>query len=200
MSQIILADDHALMRQALETLLTKHGHQIIAQAQDFDQLKTKLTNTQADIIICDCKMPGSGAVNFLCHLKQQNIKLKVLFLTALQSGVLFNQLISLGVNGLVSKKADIEDVLQAIEQIEQQVYLSEPIKQAVASSPQQLTNKEFQVFELIVKGLNNNQIAEQLHRSASTVNTHRVSLMQKLDIHNVVELIHFAHKNGLFSE
>ncbi|MCJ8274794.1 MAG: response regulator transcription factor [Psychrosphaera sp.] len=196
---ILLADDHALMRRGLADHLQRSGHQVIAQAEDFNQLKTLVKDCEAKVVVCDCRMPGDGPVNFLFYLTQYRPDLKVIFLSGLDSAVLFSQLLSMGAHALVSKKSDINDIISALEAVEQgQTFISPTIEQSLATAPDMLTAKEFQVFELIVEGHSNTEIAEKLHRSASTVNTHRVSLMQKLDIHSVVDLIHFARKNGLY--
>lgn len=195
---VALADDHALMRMAIKDLLQRSGLQVTCEAEDFASLTVALQQHHVDVVICDCKMAGMGASNFMSWVKQHLNHVKVIFLSALESSELFSHLLKLGANGIASKKSDIQDIVTAITQVSSKPFISGNLQAHLTHSTTQLTTKEFQVFELVVQGLSNNDIAKQLHRSPSTVNTHRVSLMQKLNAHSVVELVHIAHKNGLF--
>ncbi len=76
-------------------------------------------------------------------------------------------------------------------------YISSQFKSDIDSSTS-LTTSEFQVLELIVQGLSNNTMAKQLNKSASTINTHHVNIMRKLNVHTLVDLVHHCRKNGLF--
>lgn len=199
MGKVILADDHAITRSGIASLIKAEGWDIVAQAESFDTLVECLNEHETDIVISDCKMPGNGPVNLLVHTQNKHPNVKVIFLSGMESSLLYQQLIASNVNGLISKEDDPEDISKALTSVSKgNVYYSHSIKNILAATPDQLTPKEFQVFELITQGLSNSAIAVQLNNSPSTINIHRVNLMKKLNVNSVVELVKIAHRNGLF--
>lgn len=200
MNDIILADDHAITRDGLKALLTRHGSKVIAEAESFSSLLDIANNNNSSLIICDCNMPGEGPSYFLNQNKRRNASQRIIFLSGLESGLLFKQLQVMGADGIVSKKDDVEEILIAIQQINQgKAYFSPSVKESIVAAPDVLSNKEYQVFELILQGMSNNKIAETLHNSPGTINTHRVNIMKKFKVHTVVDLVKYAQKNGLLN-
>ena len=196
--KVVLADDHSLMRQGIATLIERSGCEVVAQAESYHELETVFSQLKFDLLISDCRMDGQGPLNFLKFTKRFHPDCKIIYLTGLESGMLFQQLLAEGVNGLVSKKGDASDIITAIETVmSNDCYISEQFKADIESTTS-LTVSEFQVLELIVQGLSNNAMAKQLNKSSSTINTHRVNAMRKLNVHTVVDLVHHCRKNGLF--
>ena len=195
---IIVADDHAMILEGLISQLNKLGFNVIASASDFDQLISLLDTHTPDCIISDCHMPGIGAIEFLKHSKDRFPELSVAFLTGLESALLFEQLLAFKTNALISKKDSLKDISHAIASINRkQTFISDAIQRAIEYSPSKLTAKEFEVLMQITKGKSNNEIAEYLGLSASTIDTHRRRIMKKLNVNTVVDLIHTCEKSGL---
>ena len=196
---VVLADDHSLMRNGIATLITRSGCEVVAEAGSFPELEQIFSHIDnVDLLISDCRMEGKGPLNFLNALKRRHAHCKVIFLTGLESGILFKQLLDAGADGLVSKKGDPGDIVTAIDKVMNgDIYISDNFQQELEDAAV-LTTAEFKVLELIVQGLSNKQIAEQLNNAAGTINSHRVNIMKKLQVHSVIDLLHFCRKNGLF--
>ena len=196
--KVVLADDHSLMREAIATLIEQNGCEVVAQAESYHTLEKIFSRLQFDLLISDCRMDGQGPLNFLKFVKRFHPDCKIIYLTGLESGMLFQQLLAEGVHGLVSKKGEVSEVVAALDKVMYgETYISDAFKDEIDTATI-LTVTEYQVLELIVQGLSNKLIAEQLNKSAGTINTHRVHIMQKLDVHTVVDLVHHCRKNGLF--
>ncbi len=199
MKNVILADDDQILHEGLNMLLERNGFNVVASACSFIELKEIIQTVESDFIVCDCKMPGEGPANFLEHSKRYFPDRKVLFLTGLKSGFLFQHLIDAKVDGLVSKKDSIHCLVEALKEIrEGKHYLSKSVKDALEGSIGLLTAKELQIFELIVNGKSNSEMADLLCNSPSTIGRHRENLMRKLDAHSVVDLMRFAQERGFF--
>lgn len=197
--RVIIADDHALMREGMASFVERNGYEVILQAACYEELQQCMQEHQVDVVITDCRMPGIGATNYAGYHKQRYPAVKLVFLTGVESTILFHQLLALGADALVSKKGPVDSVAIALESVlKGSQYVSPPILEMLKISPRLLSPKEYQVFELIVQGKSNVQIAKMLNKSESTINTHRVKLMRKIEVHTVVDLVHFARKNGLF--
>jgi len=198
LTKVILADDHALMREAIASLIEGNGCKVVAQAESYHDLEQAINTSDVDLLISDCRMEGYGPLNCLNFIKRFHRDCKVVFLTGLESGELFHKLLTSGVNGLISKKGDPSEILDAIDCVmKDEIYISDIFKQELEDI-RLLTSIEYQVLELIVQGYSNKEIAEKLHKAAGTINIHRVKIMRKLDAHNVVDLVHFCRKNGLY--
>jgi len=200
MNKVIVADDHIIFRYGLVRLLTKNGFEVIAEADNAIELREQIAlNPQADIVVSDCRMPGSGPLANLSYIQEKFPDLKVLFITGIESLLLFQQLLSAGANGVVVKSGEVMDIIDALKQIASGgEYLPENYKKKISKANQFLTAKEFEVLELILQGFSNPKIAKSLHNSESTINTHRVSIMRKTGCSTVVELVHFSRDNGLY--
>lgn len=196
--KIVLADDHSLMRAAITGLLERNGYTVLAQAASYIELEKVFLEKDIELLICDCRMEGQGPLNFLKFIKRFHSQCKVIFLTGLESEVLFQQLLTAGVNAIVSKKGEVDDILIAINHVMQdKTYLSKTFQKKIENSAN-LTVTEYQVMELLIQGLTNNQLADQLNKAPGTINNHRVNIMRKLNLHNIVELVHYCRENGLY--
>lgn len=199
MKKVIIADDHAITRTGVARLIESEGWIVVEQVESFDALIIALDLHDIDIVICDCKMPGIGATNLLSYIQKKTPQVKLIFLSGVESALLYQQLKAKNVNGLISKGDEPEDIIAALKAVnEGKTYASKTIASILNDTPHQLTPKEFQVFELVIQGLSNPEIAKKLHNSPNTINTHRVSLMKKMNANSVVDLMKIAHKDGLF--
>ncbi len=200
MKRLIIADDHVIFRYGLVRLLEKNGFEVASEAGNSIELRQQLVlHPEVDIVVSDCKMPGAGPLANLSYIRQRFPNLKVLFVTGIESVLLFQQLLSAGASGVVVKSGEVLDIVNALNLVASgEEYLPEKYRKEMRQVEQLLTVKEFQVLELILMGLSNPKIAKQLHNSESTINTHRVKIMRKTDCTTVVELVHFARDNGLY--
>lgn len=201
MTNIVLADDHAFIRTGLKSLLVEAGYKVIGEAENCTELHTlSLTlGDSIDLYICDCHMPGGGPIENHNQLKATTPKAKIIFLAGIESVLLFRKLLQLGINGLISKRTQPDQILQLITQaIAGESVISDNIATAITENEELLTKKEFEILELIILGMNNREISEHLKKSAGTINTHRANLMKKTNCSTVVELVNYARDSGLY--
>jgi len=197
--RIILADDHQLFRDGLCAMLKlQPRYDVIDAVGSANELLQVLTHTQVDLVLLDYRMPGGGALSALSHIKSHYPGTKVAMLTGVSVSSLFQQFLTLKADGILIKDISSREMLSSINMIETGVcVLSPTVEEQLSGTNPQLTKREFEVLELIVEGLNNSKIAKQMNLSIKTVGNHRFNLMQKLELKNSVELMHYALDNGL---
>ncbi len=200
MKKIIIADDHQLFRAGLKLFLEQNNFTILAEANSTVQLKKVATHyPQTDIFLLDCQMPQEGPLAMIKWLRSNLSEAKTIFLTGLQTGSLFRQLLAAKADGIVSKNSSVEIILEAIETVQQnKTFVSEDIQALLPDSQNSLSVKESQVLELILQGKSNRQIGEILFNAERTINIHRTSIMRKLNVHSIVELIEVTRKKGFY--
>ncbi len=197
--RIILADDHQLFREGIRVLLESvNEYQVISEADNAEDLKTQVVELQPDLVIQDYRMPGGGTISTLEYIKKRYPKIKVIALTGVHSGSLFQQLLDSHADGVLLKEISAQELLTAVRNVlrGEKVFSSTVREQVFAGKPD-LSPREFQVLDLVVEGLNNNEISERLNLSPKTIENHRYNLMNKLGVRNAVELMHYVRKNGL---
>jgi DNA-binding NarL/FixJ family response regulator len=197
--RIILADDHKLFRDALRVVLeTVPGYEVVAEVGNAPDLKEAVSRLQPDLVIQDYRMPGGGTVAVLEYIKQRYPEIKVIMLTGVDSGALFQQLLDSNADGVLLKEISAEETLASIKQVMSgRRALSPSVSERALPGRPDLTTREFQIMELVVEGLNSTEISARLSLSPKTVENHRYSLMKKLDLKNTVELVHYVRKHGL---
>ena len=199
MTKVLIADDHDLFRSGLSMLLSGNGYEVAAEVKSTDELKKVADAAQADIFILDCQMPSEGPVAMLQWLQWKFPESKVVFLTGLTAGGLFRQLINLNASALVSKACDIDAVLKALACCLQGIqYISDELKPLLEEAEDILTPKEAKVFEYLLLGKSNREIADILFNSERTINIHRAYIMKKFHAHSIVELLDIANKKGYY--
>lgn len=199
-THVILADDHPLYRQGIAALLENQSdYRIVAEVESAAALMAAVAQALPDLVILDYRMPGMGALAAVDYLKRRHADLKILMLTGIQSSTVLQQLADSRVDGVVLKDASGDELLRSVRAVLRGERVLSPSLEPYLSGPHQgLSQREFQVLELICAGHSNQEIAERLALSAKTVENHRYKAMQKLDVKNTAGLIKYARKNGLF--
>ncbi len=206
MIKIIIADDHALVREGLKSLLREEGDfAVIAEANNGHELLASVREHQCDVVVLDISMPGKSGLEVLSELRSQYPKLPILLLTMHAEDRFAMRAIRLGASGYVTKDAAPRELVTAIRKVVKGgKYVSAQLAEQLASTfgttrktHESLSDREFQVFSLIATGKKVNQIAKELHISAGTVYTHRARVYQKMSMHNDSELTRYAVENKL---
>lgn len=212
MVDLIIADDHTVLRQALCEMLQARGkYQVVAQAKDGEELLNLLQDRKADIVIMDLSMPKVDGLAALEKLGAAAGGPPVLMLSADQGERSVRAAIKAGAKGYVPKNAAIEELEFAISSIlAGKTYLSPSVTSGLFSDNWDqkpahetvlsvLTNREVEILKLIAEGHPNRSIAKMLHISTRTVDTHRSNILKKLTVKTNAELVKIAIQSGLIS-
>ncbi|MBO6511933.1 MAG: response regulator transcription factor [Roseibium sp.] len=202
----IIADDHAIVRAGLKETLEKpgliepDGIRVLAEAGDGLTAIAEVRKHRPHLLLLDVSMPMAGGVEVLIEARRWSKDTKVVVLTGISAVGLVSDLIDTGVDGLFSKASDNEEFYQRLPGILRgQRHISDYFLKILEETPKPpvLTDRERQTLNMILAGRSNKEIAEGLGISVKTVDKHRTSLMQKLKVHSVPQLIARALKEGL---
>jgi len=205
-TRIVLADDHVLVRQGLRSLLERERFQVMAEASDGQEAVRLVETHQPDIAILDISMPTLNGIDAARGLSRSAPKTKVILLTQHEEEQYIHEALEAGVKGYVLKNQVANDLIQAIRQVcRGEFYLSPGISRAVMEAYRNksdrpadpLTVRERQVLQLIAEGKSTKDTASVLGISVKTAESHRMRLMQKLNIHETASLVRYAVRRGL---
>ena len=204
--RVVLADDHALVRQSLKSLLEREGFQIVAEASDGQEAVRQVESLKPDIAVMDISMPVLNGLEAARQIGLSSFKAKTILLTQHDEEQYLSEALEAGVKGYVLKSQVANDLIQALRQVSRgEVYLSPGVSGAImeayrskAHKPKDpLTGRERQVLQLIAEGKSTKDVASLLGISVKTAESHRTRLMQKLDIHETASLVLYAVRRGI---
>lgn len=202
----VIADDHAIVRagirDALEKpgLVTAQGIKVVQEAADGLAAIAAVAQHKPELLVLDVQMPRAGGVETLIEVRSISPATKVVALTGVTAGGIVSSLVEAGVDGLFSKADDNSELYQRLPGILLgQRYIAASFVEILEQSAQTevLTGRERQILNLILSGQSNKEIARTLGISAKTVDKHRTSMMQKLNVHSVPQLMAHALREGL---
>ncbi len=208
--RVLIADDHAILRDGIRSLLEIQPEiRVVGEAANGREALEKVKLLSPDVVLMDVAMPEMNGLEATRQIKALHPQIKILILTQHDDREYVEPLLQAGASGYVLKRSGGREVLTAIRQVyESGAYLEPSIarqviegftqREAKTDDPlETLTARERQVFQLLVSGKSNKEIAHTLRISAKTVSVHRTNLMAKLNVHNSIELAHFAAQHGL---
>lgn len=207
---VVLADDHLLVLEGLKALLSAEPSlSIEAALQSGNEVLEYLkAHSIPDILILDINMPELDGIELTARLKVDYPSLKILILSMYNRKEFVAKLISLGADGYIMKNSDKSVILSAIQTLSQgNRYFSPHLDLGNAIHPAQnsladgeLTEREKEVAELVTKGYNSNEIAEKLHLSPYTIDSHRRRILSKIQGTNSADIIRYAIKTGIVKD
>jgi len=204
--RVVLADDHALVRQSLKLFLELEGIQVAGETADGQELVRQAAHLHPDVVVADISMPLMNGVDAARELRNSSPKTKTILLTRHDEDQYVIEALRAGVKGYVLKNQAAADLVHAVRHVcRGGVYLSPGISQTVVEAclsktempADPLTSRERQVLQLIGEGKSTKNIACLLGISTKTAESHRARLMQKLDIHETASLVRYAIRKGL---
>jgi two-component system response regulator NreC len=211
--RLLVADDHALLRQALRMLLeSQAGLEVVGEATNGRDAVESAERLLPDVVLMDMVMPGLNGIDATRQIAKRVPGTRVLILTAYLEDERLLQALRAGASGYVVKNSDLEELILAIQSVHRgNTYFSTSVSQEIAINEVMLqakqnegrtgydllTNREREVLQLIAEGLSNQAIAEELVISVKTVEAHRAHIMTKLHAKNRTDLIRYALKRGL---
>ena len=204
-AQIILVDDHQLLRKGLIKILNANGFTDIIEAANGEELLEILKNTSPDIILLDLYMPKMNGFESIKHIKKVNPHAKVLVVSMLDDKVSIIQMIKSGVDGYLLKDSDPNELIHAIQIIlEGGNYYSPLVNErlnfgVLAPDQNTLSERELEFLTYASSDLTYKQIAEKMFVSVRTIDGYRDSIYQKFDIKTRIGLVIFALKNKIIN-
>jgi DNA-binding NarL/FixJ family response regulator len=208
MIRLVIADDHAIVREGLKRIVGAAGDlQVAAEAADGGEVMRVVRETEFDVLVLDLSMPGRSGMELIKWVKAEKPKLRILVLSMHQELQYAVRAIKSGASGYLTKESAPEQLEQAIRKVAAggAFVTAEVAEQlALGAMPggqthphESLSDREFEVFRLLAAGVSVTDIAGRLKLSVKTVSTHKANLMQKMGLANPSELIRYAIKHGL---
>ena len=209
MIRVMLIDDHTMLREALRLVLEQDGEfRVVGEAGDGKSALRVADDCLPDVVVMDVSMPGQSGVETTRQLLARRPGAKVLALSTFLDRNVVQQMLEAGASGYIVKSAITQELVDGIKCVfEGNSYLSSQVASLLADGlrhreaipNQALSPREVQVATLLASGQSAREIADKLHISLGTVDTHRRNLMQKLDSHSVVDLTRYAIRTGLIA-
>src|SRR3989304_2464109 len=210
--KILLVDDHAVLRSGLKLLLNAQPDmEVLDEATDGLEAINKAVKLSPDIVLMDISMPGIGGLEATKQIKAKCPKIKILVLTMHDDESYLKEFLRHGASGYVVKKAADTELTAAIRAVSRgEIALHPSVTKTlinnylnISSSSKKrnehhdhLSEREQQVFSLLVLGHTNKEISDALFISIKTVETHRTRIMQKLNLNTRAQLVHYAIEKG----
>jgi two-component system invasion response regulator UvrY len=208
MLDILIADDHALIRQGLRNVFeAERDLRVAGEAADVAGVFDTLSSTKVDLLILDINMPGRSGIEALQDLRTRFPRVRVLILSIYPEETAAIRALKAGASGYVSKDAAPEELLKAIRKVASgERYVSQSLADRLAEEivtphnnklHESLSEREYEVLCLIGRGKTLTEIARQLSLSIPTITTYRVRILMKMNMRTTAELIHYAIRHNL---
>jgi two-component system, NarL family, invasion response regulator UvrY len=206
--QILIVDDHAILRRGLKEILEREFRDVsIGGAGTAEQALTQLDSEKWDLVILDITMPGRSGVDVLRNLKALRPKLPVLVLSMHPEDQYGKRVLKAGASGYMNKESAPEELIKAVRKLlSGGRYVSPTLAETLAvdlgrddgtPAHERLSDREFEVLRKMASGKTVGQIAQELHLSVPTVSTYRARILEKMGMSNTAELIRYALSHHL---
>lgn len=208
MLKILIADDHAIVREGLKQVLADTSDMVVSdEAADAEEALRKALGSDFDVVVLDISMPGRGGIDVLKQIKSQKPKLPVLVLSMYPEEQYALRVLKAGAAGYLTKESAPDELIDAIRKVSKGMkYVSSSVAEEIAFAldseaerpiQEKLSDREFQVMCMIASGKTTKEIADELSLSVKTVNTYRSRVLEKMRMKSNAELTHYAIKNKL---
>lgn len=209
--RVLLVDEHAMLREALRTILERAGDIVaVAEADDGATALALARELEPDVVVMDIGLVGMSGIEATRRMIAENPGIKVLALSTFSDRRMVVQMLEAGARGYVVKTAGSEELLRGIRAVARgETYLYAEAAAALVDSlrkhslrgtrSETLGRREREVLQLLAGGSSSARIAEALHIATGTVEVHRRNIMRKLGLHNVADLTRYAIREGLTS-
>jgi len=208
MIRILIADDHAIVREGLKQIISEIPDMIVAdEASSGHEVLNKVFKNHYDVVVLDITMPGRGGLDVLKLIKAQKPKLPILVLSVHPEEQYAVRTLKAGASGYLTKESAPDELILAIRKISVgKKYVSSSLAEKLAleleidvGKPihETLSDREYQVMCMITSGRTAKDIAEELFLSEKTISTYRARILEKMKMKSNIELTHYAIKHGL---
>ena len=208
MIKILIADDHAIVREGLKQIVADTPDMVVAgEAADGPQVLELVRKDDWDVVVLDIAMPGRGGVDILKQLKNEKPGLPVLILSMYPEEQYAVRCLRAGASGYLTKESAPDELVTAVQKVvsggkyvssllaerlafELEIDTEKPLHEA-------LSDREYQVMCMMASGETLTEIADNLSLSVKTISTYRSRILEKMDMTSSAELMHYAIKHGL---
>jgi len=208
MIRVLIADDHAVVRQGLKQILGDTPEMLVAgEATNGQEVLDKVRAESWDVVVLDISMPDRSGLDILKELQSERPKLPVLVLSMYSEDQFAVRVLKAGASGYLTKDSAPDELVKAIRKVVSggtyvSAFLAEKLAFEIGTDSSKmphetLSDREFQVLRLIAAGKSVTDIAAELYLSVKTVSTYRARLLQKMNLTTNAELIHYAIQNRL---
>jgi DNA-binding NarL/FixJ family response regulator len=205
--RILLADDHAVVRQGFKLILNSQPDmEIVGEAGDGREAVELTEKLKPDVVVMDVAMPGLNGIEATRRVADSVPHARVIALSMHKDSVYVREVLRAGARGYLLKESGAGDLVSAVRAVARgEGYLSPGVSNAVLDDYRRhvtnpidlLTSREREVLQMLAEGKTNKEIATVLNLSVYTVDAHRGRIMEKLNLHSINELVRFAVRNGL---
>jgi DNA-binding NarL/FixJ family response regulator len=201
--RLLLADDHALVLQALRLAFEPSPEiEIVAEARSGSEVLPRVAETNPDVILLDIRMPGIDGLQLLDRLQERYPQTKVVVLSGVEDPDLSAEAIRRGAKAFLGKRIDPAEIAPVIRQVFEGEPVTEPLGRSagaaeVASDEFGLTTREREILEQVATGRSNKQIASEFWLSEQTIKYHLTNVYRKLGVGSRTEAARFAYEHGL---
>lgn len=210
MYRIVLAEDHALVREGIKKILEDFADlQVVGEVGDALQLLELLQTLSADMVVLDISLPGMSGIVAAKEIKKRYPQVRVLILTMHKKKEYLNDAIAAGADGYLLKEDVARELGSAIDKIRQGMIYISPLlsneltslfvqsRRVVPETPEEpLTPREIEIIKLIAEGKSSREIAAELFLSFRTIQNHRTRIMRKLNLKKNTDLVKYAIQMG----
>jgi DNA-binding NarL/FixJ family response regulator len=208
MTKILIADDHAVVREGLKQIIAKASDMtVIEEAATGQEALSKVAAHDFDVVVLDISMPDMSGLEVLKHIKSDHPGLPVLVLSVYSEEAYAIRTLRSGASGYLTKESSADRLLEAIRRVSKGgKYVSPSLAEKLAydmaaysdrAPHQKLSDREFQVLRLLSSGKTVREIAEELSLGAPSVSTYRARILSKMKMKHVAELTHYAIRHRL---
>ena len=198
MIQVFLVDDHPMVLEGLSAMLKNNPDvEVVGMASNGKSCLAYFLNRTADVILLDINLPDMSGIDLCLTLRKKYPELKIIALTNFDQRVYWEKMKNNGASGYLLKNSSSEELIEAIQKVYNGGDYWKTFSTEVKSSQLVLTRREVEVLALISEGLTNQEIADKIFVSTSTVDSHRKNLLSKLHAKNTAALVNYAMKNKI---
>ncbi len=208
MIRLVIADDHTIVREGLKQLLSAASDLVIAgEAQNGFEVLSRVRELDFDVLLLDMSMPGKSGIDLIRQIHAERPKLRILVLSMHEEEQYAVRAIKSGAAGYLTKESASAQLVAAIRRVAAGgAFITPAVAEqlALASMPQAdgpphstLSNREYQVFQMIVSGRSISDIADSLNLSVKTISTHKARVLQKMGLSGTAELVRYALEHRL---
>lgn len=211
MIQVLIADDHTILREGLKQILSEHPHlEVVGEAENGLEALKQIRARHFDVVVLDMSMPGRSGIELIKQIKDEKPTLPILILSMHKEDHYAVRTLKAGASGYLSKDSASTQLVHAIDKVAGGgMFISPAVAEKLALGLRQssdalphttLSDREYQIFQMLVHGEGLTEIAAELNLSVKTVSTHKSRIMEKMALENLSGLIKYAIRHRLIDE